>query len=422
MSSPPSLSPPHLESIPTPLDHPAAEAAFWPLDPTVDFLNHGSFGSVPRPLSDAQRRYAELIESQPIEVLGRQCRERLMHVRRRLATYLGADAEGIGLVTNATEGVNAVLRSLDLRPGDVLLTTDHVYNAVLQSMRYVARRAGAEVRVVAIPTPVASPGEIVDQITAAIDGRTRLLLADHVTSPTAIVFPVERLAQVCRTNGVEFLCDGAHAPGMVDVDLRRIGATYYAGNLHKWTCAPKGCGFLWVDPSRRAAIHPATVSHFLDQGFDAEFDWQGTRDISAWLAIPDAIELWDTIGPARVRAHNHALACWAGRMLAARWGTRATVTPGRAATGDVGDSDGPGLGTLAGSMASVELPEAVRAGCATPEAFQADLFERERIEVPVMPWGGRWLCRVSCQLYNRAAQYQRLADAVARRANGPGLA
>jgi isopenicillin-N epimerase len=374
---------------------------FWRLDPTYTFLNHGSFGSVPAPIDRAQAEHRARIEARPIELLGRRCAELLAPARATVARFLGADEEGIGFVTNATEAVNAVLRSIDWRPGDVLVTTDHVYNAVHQTMRYVARARGAEVRVVPLPLPIRDGGEVVAAIDAALDPRVRLVILDHVTSPTAVVFPAAAVTRLCRERGIECLVDGAHVAGMLPLDIGGLGATYYAGNLHKWTCAPKGSAFLWVAPERRAATHPAVVSHFLDGGLRVEFDWQGTRDISAWLVTKEAIELGErTVGWEAIRRHNHELATWAQAMLCERLGLAAHT---------------PLDGSMLGSMATVPLPESMRTRFATVEALQADLYGRERIEVPIVDWGGRWHCRVSCQGHNRPEQYERLATALGER-------
>lgn len=387
-----------------PASLPAEWTECWPLDERYVFLNHGSFGSVPLPIQEAQRRYRDLVEARPIEILGRRCRELLAPVRERVSRFLHADGAGLGFVTNATEGVNAVLRSIEFRPGDVLVTTDHVYRAVLQAMRYVARRAGAEIRVVPIPLPTSGDDEVVERIRAALCPRTRLVLLDHVTSPTAVVFPVEAVAALCRARGIECLVDGAHAPGMLALDIASIGATYYAGNLHKWVCAPKGSAVLWVEEEKRRTIHPATVSHFLDEGFDTEFDWQGTRDISAWLAMQDAIGFFEPLGWDRLRTHNRELASWGRRMLCDALGTR-PLTPLRSAR----------QGEMLGSIATIELPRGSSERFAGPEALQADLYERERIEVPIIDWGGRWHVRISAQAYNRPEQYELLADALRAR-------
>lgn len=394
-------------SPPLPLSDPIGDPSFWPLDGSYDFLNHGSFGSVPFVVQEAQRRHRDAIESRPIEMLGRRCRELLEPARVALARLVGAEPKAVGFVTNATEGVNAVLRSIDLRPGDVLVTTDHVYNAVRQAMRYVARRAGAEIRIVDVPVPLDDPNDVVERLGAAIDPRTRLVLVDHITSPTALVLPVADIVRMCRERGVECLVDGAHAPGMLPLDVTALAPTYYTGNLHKWVCAPKGCGFLWVNDARRRAVHPATVSHFLDEGFDVEFDWQGTRDISAWMAARDAIAMWDAVGWDRMRAHNHGLARWVQRSLCERFGTD-PLTP----------HDGHRGRQMIGFMTTVPLPAEAQARFETVETFAAALYERFRIEIPIIAWAGRWHCRASCQVYNRPQQYRRLADAVIALARG----
>ena len=175
--------------------------------------------------------------------------------------------EDFGFVGNATDGVNAVLRSMDLRAGDELLTTDHVYHAIRQAMRYVAGRAGATVRELPVPLPVESADQIANAVLAGLSPRTRLLVIDHVTSPTALVFPIERIIAGSAERGVDVLVDGAHAPGMLPLDVGRLGAAYYAGNLHKWVCAPKGSAFLWARPDLQANVHPLVISHFLSEGF-----------------------------------------------------------------------------------------------------------------------------------------------------------
>ncbi len=377
----------------------ATWSSFWPLDPSYDFLNHGSFGSVPRPVQAAQLRYRDLVEARPIEVLGRQCRSLLTRARERAARFVGADPNGLGFVTNATEGVNSVLRSFAFRPGDVLLTTNHVYNAVKQAMTAIARKAGAEVRTVDVPLPLRSPAQVTSALIGAMDGRTRLVIVDHITSPTAVVFPVADIARACRERGIACLVDGAHAPGMLDLRVEEIGATAYTGNFHKWVCAPKGCAFLWAAQAIRGEVHPATVSHFLDQGFDVEFDWQGTRDISAWLAIEDAIGLWEPLGWKTLREHNHAMAAWVQRLWCERWGVQPCT---------------PLDGSMIGSMAAVPLPDGFAERYGKAEDLQAILFGEHRIEIPIVDWGGRWHARASCQAYNRPEQYERLADLIAK--------
>jgi isopenicillin-N epimerase len=334
----------------------------WRLDPEVVFLNHGCFGSTPIPVLEAQARLRDRIEARPIELLGRRCREMLDEARAVIGPFIGAEPRDFAFVANATGGINAVLRSLAFKPGDELLTTTHVYNAVRQAMRFVASRAGAKAIELPLPPPWCDPPQIVDAIAAAITPRTRLLIIDHIASPTSLLFPVKEIIDLAAARGIDTLVDGAHAPGMVDLQIESLAPAYYAGNLHKWACGPKGSAFLWVRRDRQAAVHPETISHFLDQGFQTEFDWQGTRDITAWVGAADAIRFMAGLGWPRVMAHNHALATWMQAMLCERW----RVEPAT-----------PLNGSMIGSMATVPLPERVRQlGHASFEQFLAVIYDR----------------------------------------------
>ncbi len=373
--------------------------ALWALDPEITFLNHGSFGAAPRAVLAAQAAWRDRLEARPIEMLDRRREELLRPSREAVARFIGCDPDDFGFITNATGGVNAVLRSLKFAPGDELLMTDHVYGAVRQTLRYVCAVSGATLVEAPVPFPLrrGDGGEIVDALVARLSPRTRLLVVDHVTSPTAVVFPVASIVQACRERRIDVLVDGAHAPGMIELDVAKLGAAYYTGNLHKWVCAPKGAAFLWVRPDRQDHVHPNTISHHLGQGFAAEFAWQGTRDITAWLCARDAIAFMDRLGWPRVREHNHRLAAWAQATLCARFG----VGPATNASG-----------SMLGSMCTVALPAAARERFAAPAAMQAALYDRHRIEVPVVDWGNRWWIRASCQVYNAPGQYQGLASAV----------
>jgi isopenicillin-N epimerase len=309
--------------------------------------------------------------------------------------------DDFGLVTNATEGVNCVLQSLRLNPGDELLTTTHVYNAVRQAMRHVASRHHALYREIEVRTPLQSAEQITQAIVDALTDRTRLVVIDHVTSPTALVFPAKDIVAACAKRNIDVLVDGAHAPGMLDLDVPSIGAAYYTGNLHKWVCAPRGAAFLHVAPRHQAHVHPVVVSHDYGQGFAKEFEWQGTRDITPWLSIPAAIDFLAQFDWPRVRQHNHALATWANEMLCDRWGVEPLS---------------PRDGRLLGSTATVPLPgRLAKMGELEARAFQRALYDQDRIEVPFMLWQATCHIRVSCQIYNTHDDYHRLADAIRRR-------
>jgi isopenicillin-N epimerase len=382
------------------------------LDPEWDFLNHGSFGACPRAVLDVQADLRQRMEHQPVRFLDNEHEALLDGARRALAAFVGADPEGLAFVPNATTGVNAVLRSLPLGPGDALLVTDHAYGACRNALDDAAVRAGARVVVARIPFPLADPAEVVDAVLGAVVPGTRLALIDHVTSPTGLVLPVAGIVEALQFRGIDALVDGAHAPGMVPLDVRALGAAYYTGNCHKWLCAPKGAGFLWVRPDRRDGVRPVVISHGATSRrtdrsrFLLEFDWVGTGDPTAFLSVPAAIGFMGTLLPGgwpALMGRNRALALRARDILCAAL-----------------DVPPPCPDAMIGSLAAVPLPDRPDGRPRRPPLFldplQEALQERTRIEVPVMAWPAppRRLLRVSAQAYNAPDQYVRLADTVRR--------
>lgn len=398
----PTLTLPRMQTVlPEPPEPLAAGdlASIFSLDRSYTFLNHGSFGAVPKEVQAVQNRWRLEIEARPIEFLGRRLDGLLADARAQVAAFVGASADRLGFVTNATEGVNAVLAAIDWREGDEIVVLDQVYNAMRQSVRRLADRWGVRLVEVGLPYPVAHPDGIVERVLGALGPRTRMLLIDHVTSPTAVVVPIERMVREARARGIVVLVDGAHAPGSIPLAIDRIGADAYVANLHKWCCAPKGAAILVVDADLAPRVHPLATSHRYGEGFAREFDWQGTRDVTPFLTSPAAIAFFDRYGWNAVRAHNHALARWAQATLAARWNTP-LLTP----------SDG----SMLASMAPVRLPASIVARYARADAFQAWLYAEERIEVPIIEWKGAWHARVSCHLHVRPEDVLRLAEAVSR--------
>jgi isopenicillin-N epimerase len=366
------------------------------LDPDICFLNHGSFGAIPEELLAVQDDLRREIERQPIDFLIRQLPQRLSEARDAVAGFIGAAPSSTVFVQNATTGVNAVLGSVDLASGDEILTTDHRYDAVRNTLDRAAAAHGARVVEAQIPFPLASSAQVLDRVEAAITPRTKLMILDQIASPTALIFPVDALVALARSRGIPVLIDGAHAPGQVDVDLQRIRPDFWVGNLHKWICAPKGAAVLVVDPAWQDRVKPVVTSHGYTQGFESEFHWCGTFDPTAWLTAPAAIALHRSQGGARFRAAHHQLVK-DGRQVIAE-GLDVTLPH-------------PDEPELYGAMATIPLPCPV---AQTPELFTT-LREEDRIEVPIIPWGGRAWVRISGFAgYNRPEQYEQLAQALVR--------
>jgi isopenicillin-N epimerase len=387
----------------------------WPLDPKVDFMNHGTFGATPTAVLDAQAAIRQRMEREPIAFFSRDLEGLLDEARGALGTFVGADPDDLAFVDNATTAVNAVLRWLPLHAGDELLTTDHEYNACRNVLAAAAATAGARVVTVPLPFPVIGPADVLERVLAAVTPRTRLAVVDHVTSATALAFPIDELVAELLARGVDTLVDGAHAPGMLDVQLDRLGAAYYAGNLHKWVCAPKGAAFIHVRRDRQDGFHPLVVSHGANSErtdrsrFRLESDWTGTRDPSAWLAVSTAIELLGGLLPGgwpAVRLRNRDLALRGRDLLC----TALAITA-------------PAPDAMIGSMASVPLPEGSAAGRVQGVDLYGDpvhdgLLARG-FQVMVTPWpqrpdGGPWqrLVRISAALHNDLDQFERLANAL----------
>lgn len=385
---------------------PRAPRSLWALE-DLAFLNHGSFGACPRKVLAAQEGFRRRMEAEPVRFFVRELEPLWAETRARVASFVGAQPEDLALIRNATEGVNAVLRSLRFAPGDQILVTNHGYNAVANCVRWVCERTGAEAVVAEVPFPIASPGEVTDAIVGAVTERTRLAIVDHVTSPTGLVLPIAEIVAALAARGVDTLVDGAHGPGMLPLDLDALGAAYYTGNFHKWVCAPKGAAMLHVRRDRQEGVVPPVLSHGYNSTrarsrFLETFDWTGTSDPSAILSVPAALDF--------VERHL-------GGWEAVRARCRALLLRGRGLLCDALGIEPPAPDEMLGLLAALPIAD----GRGEPptsalylDALQLALYERHRIEVPIVPWPRppRRLVRISAMAYNEEREYEQLARAL----------
>ena len=383
-------------------------ANYWSLESSRLFLNHGSFGACPDFVIAEQRKWQDLMEQEPVRFFEELMPDLLLKSRKALGAFLSCPADDLALVSNATSGVNTVLRSLHFEEGDEILVPNHAYQACRNSIDFVAQRWGAKVVEVAIPFPIEGPQIVIDLMKSACTPLTKLVMIDTVTSPTGLRMPFEELTAHFEENGVEVLLDAAHGIGMIPLNLEKLGASYVTSNCHKWLCAPKGSAFLYVRKDKQSKIQPLTISHghtFPLGGttrFRHEFDWTGTQDISGWCALPAVIEGmaklveggWETI-----MEHNHDLAIQGRNILCERLG----IQP-------------PCPDEMIACISTIQLPGEL----VTPELMHEPdplhqiLSETYNIQVPVWSWpspAGRYL-RISAQLYNSIEQYEQLADAL----------
>ena len=368
----------------------------WALDREFLSVNHGSFGAAPRVVLAAQDDWRRRMEHQPGRFMRAVFPDALRHAADRLGAFVGADGKDIAFVDNATTGCNAVLRSLRLQADDEIVVLSHGYGAVRNTVRHVAERAGARVVEAEVPFPQPQTDAILARIAGVLTKRTRLAVVDHITSGSALVLPLRQIVALCHDAGVPVLVDGAHGPAQVPLDMRAIGADWYAGNCHKWLCAPKGSAFLHATPDRQQDLHPVTISHGFGKGFLAEFDWTGTRDPSAYLATPAAIDFHHRLGGQALMARNTALAAEATALIARRLNTEAGTS-----------------GALSGSMGVVRLPIAGPATQERSTELRARLLAAGTDAPTHVLAGAIWL-RISAAAYNEIDDYERLAEIAAR--------
>jgi len=365
------------------------------LRPDVVFLNHGSFGACPRPVFEAYRAWQLELERQPVEFLGRRFEDLMRESRAALGAYVGAAADDLVYVPNATTGLNVVARSLPLAPHDEVLSTNHEYGALDRTWRFICRKRGARYIRQPAPLPVTSEAQVVEAIWAGRTPRTRVLFISHITSSTALVLPVAELVRRAREAGITTIIDGAHAPGQIPLDIAALDADFYVGNCHKWMLSPKGAAFLYARREMQSLLEPLVVSwgwESEDPGpsrFVDHHEWQGTRDIAAFLATPAAIQFMKEHDWPQVRRACRQLICYARQKITALTGL-SPIAPDQ----------------FMAQMAAFPLPPC------EAEVLQRRLYDEFSIEIPIVDWNTRQFARISVQGYNTRADVDALLDAL----------
>jgi isopenicillin-N epimerase len=368
---------------------------YWSLEPGIHFLNHGSYGAAPRYVQAAQQRWRDEMESEPVRFMADILPRALRDAGARLAKFLGATPSNLAFVENATQGINAVLRSQRWNAGDRVVLANHAYPAVKNTVRFLAERHGLTVVEAQVPWPLPNAQALVDAYAQALAGGARIVIFDHIFSPLAVITPIEQLIAVCRVQGTQVIIDGAHAPAMLPLDLdaiAKLGVDWYAGNCHKWLCAPKGVGFLYASIEGQGDLHPTVISNYYGGGFEAEFAWTGTGDPSARLSVPAAIDFIEALGVERYRAALRSGMREAAACIAEGW----KVQPGAPLE-------------MCGSMVSFPLPVNE---VATPESvakWRLMFLREHNVEAPVFPINGQLWMRVSAQVYNERSDVEALA-------------
>jgi isopenicillin-N epimerase len=383
----------------------SALAEHWLLDKEAIYLNHGAFGACPKPILDKQQEYRSMLESHPIRFMLREMDELIFRSKRKLAAFTGVKERDLAFITNATQGVNTVLKSLSFKKGDEILITNHIYPACRNTVNFIAKKTGAVVVEANIDFPVMSEDYILEQLLYHVTKKTKIVLIDHITSPTGFIMPVAEIVTELDKKGIDTLVDGAHALGNVPLKLEEFGAAYYTGNCHKWLCAPKGAAFLYARSDKKRQIDPLTISLCAgdDKSFEQKFYWTGTHDPTPFICVADAIEFMGTLFPGGwddLMNHNHNLAVQARKMICDRLGIPL-----------------PCPDYMLASMAAFPVKDTTTPVAACFNAIddlQEKLFKTHQIEVPVNYWPSppKRMIRISCQAYNTMKQYEVLMDAL----------
>jgi len=369
----------------------------WHLDEDVTFLNHGSFGATPKAVLEAVSKWQIDLEKEPVEFFMSRYFDLVRQLADRLGRILGSGGDSIAFIENATTGINTVLKSLifDFKKNDEILFTNHIYPAARNSVNYFCEKTGGKPVEVFIPYPLTDKALIIDIIQKSLTAKTKILLIDHIFYTGGIVAPLKEIIDICRKNGTYVLVDGAHAPGMIDLNLEELQADWYTGNCHKWMFSPKGCAFLWTKKDLQEITKPLSTSLFHNQGYCKEFDWTGTKNPAVWLALNEAIDFIESFGLRKIQDYNHNLLVKAIEIVSEITQIE-FLTPV----------------SFFGTIAAFELPINLEIDSETTHHLRDIFYKEYKIEVPFIHFNDKIWFRFSSQIYNEPDDYVKLAEAV----------
>lgn len=365
----------------------------WLLDEEITFLNNGSFGSVPKIILEEYEKLNRLIEKEPLEFFLRQYFPMIRESAKKLANFVGVSSEDLVFVENATAGVNTILSSITplLNQDDEILYTNYVYPAVKNAIHYICKKTGAKAQEIIIPYPIEDNKIIINSIEEGLSRKTKIAVIDQIASSTSIILPIKDIVQICRANGTLILIDGAHSPGMIDLNIKDLNPDFFVGNCHKWLYTPKGTALLYCRKELQEFIHPLVISLDYEKGFTNEFDWVGTRNPASWLSVPKALEFYNSIGKQEIISYIHNLSIDASELLIQELNINMNLNR-----------------QLHGAMVSFPIENENISNKTNPNELRNLFYDKYRIEIPFFNFNGRILFRISAQIYNEFSDYEKL--------------
>ncbi len=369
----------------------------WILNEEITFLNNGSFGATPKKVLDSQQKFDIELEKEPLVFLLDKYPALLQNTIEKLATFLSVYKQDLFFIENATTGFNTIIRNLSysFKKDDEILVTSNVYPSVKNTLEYFAKLIGIKITYAHLTFPSINAEDIINSVKKAINSKTKLAVFDHITSPTALIFPVKELTRICRNNGTLILIDGAHAPGMIDLNISEIAPDFYTGNCYKWMYAPKGSGFLWINPNIKQEIHPLVISLNYEQCRNKEFEWTGTRNPSSWLATSDAIDFYYEMGNENIRKYTHKLILDAANLLSDSLGFEVPIP-----------------NEMLGAMVTLPFKANLPPIQENTLFLRKHFLENYKIELPFMAFQNYWYFRISAQIFNEISDYIYLSECI----------